>query len=128
MPKKFAKFKPDTPGGLGYVGVMINFGRRVRQEFMFSDEALQEYALETPGFDWKLYRQDAKKNEIARTDPQMIDIVRRIGPIRASAEGCHIIIQLVPWQYRNDIFLENGADDKYNEVIVLPFTTLQIPK
>jgi hypothetical protein len=61
MPKKFAKFKPDTPGGLGYVGVMLNFGPHVSKEFMFSDEALKEYAHETTGFDWRLYKQDAMK-------------------------------------------------------------------
>jgi hypothetical protein len=123
---KFARFRSKTPEGEGFVGVMIDEGRR--EPFMFSKKALQEYAEVTPGFDWRLYNQEGEQREIERTDPHMIDIVRRIGSRNASAPGCRIVVKRVPWESRNDWVIVDAEDvDDYSEKLVIHAKTFAFP-
>jgi hypothetical protein len=86
--------------------------------------ALQEYQRQTPGFDWREYLYVDTGSEIKRTDPTMIDIVRRIGSKQASASGCWIIIEFVPWDLRNHFSIEDD-DDGYTEFIDIQVKTLR---
>ncbi len=124
----FARFKGGRDG-LGYVGVMINQGPRLRLDFIFSNEALQEYAKVTPDFKWHLYEHDPDANrEIERTDPKMIDIVHRLGS-EASAEGCNIIVKLVPWKLRHDFAIVDHGGHYFFEVVgIRGCKTLPLPK
>jgi hypothetical protein len=102
---EFARFT-----GEGNIGVMINVSRR--QIFMFSHKALQEYAKVTPQFNWREYEHGPDfSREIERTDPKMIDIVRRIGYREASGGDCRIVIKIVPWESRHDFEIVDVTDN-----------------
>jgi hypothetical protein len=122
---EFARFESQ-----GYIGVMINVSRD--QMFMFSMRALQEYAKVTPGFNWREYHLGPDfGREIERTDPKMIDIVRRIGYKEASEGDCRIAIKLVPWECRHDFDYHDMTDDLNDnrEKVFFKFQarTLRIP-
>ena len=89
---------------------------------MFSREALEEYAAETPGFNWREYEGGPDfGREIERTDPKMINIVRRIGKREASDGDCMIDIKLVPWDARHNfkiVHITNDPNDHREKVIV----------
>ena len=92
-----------------YAEVLFN---RCYGGFSFSDEAVKEYAAKTQ----KEIRKCCQCRELSRTDPVMIEIVKRLGK-KASGTHANIDIHHVPLKYK-DFFTINEYDG-YESVCIL---------